>query len=139
MKFESLHTMIYTDNDQESIDFYKKALNMVVTKRRDYPEDKFSLIFMATEEGSYEIELTYNHDNRKYQHGTYYGHMAFGTKDFEEAHKLHKEMGIITQDINSLSSSSNPYYFITDPQGFKIEIISRKWKSMHIEVIPLSI
>ena len=126
MNIRNLHTMLYTDNDKESIEFYEKALNMYVTKRRDYDEDKFSLIFMATEDESYELELTYNHDGRKYNHGSYYGHMAFGTKDFDAFHELHKKMGIISLDVRSLSSKSSKYYFIKDPQGFSIEIIEEK-------------
>lgn len=125
MKLKSLHTMIYTDNDKESIEFYEKALNMHITERRDFPEDEFSLIFMATDDENYEIELTYNHDGRKYEHGSYYGHMAFGTSDYDDFYKLHKEMGIISQDRKTLSDGSDSYYFITDPQGFKIEIIKK--------------
>lgn len=81
-----------------------------------FDEDEFSLIYMATEDGAYELELTYNHDGRKYEHGSYYGHMAFSVKDFEKAYERHQEMG-------GLSDGSAKFYFIKDPQGFSIEII----------------
>lgn len=126
MKFKSIHTCIYTDNDKESIKFYEDALNMHITRRKDYDEDEFSLIYMATEDGSYELELTFNHDGRKYEHGSYYGHMAFKTKEFEKAYDLHKKMGVVSQEIGGLSDGSDKFYFIKDPQGFSIEIIEEK-------------
>ena len=126
MKFNSIHTCLYTDNDKESIKFYEDALNMHITERKDFDKDEFSLIYMATEDGGYELELTYNHDGRVYVHGSYYGHMAFKTKDFDNAYKLHREMGIVSQEVGELSDKSTKYYFIKDPQGFSIEIIEDK-------------
>lgn len=123
MEFKALHTCIYTDNDKESIKFYEDALNMHVTSRKDFDEDEFSLIYMASEDGGYELELTFNHDGREYEHGSYYGHMAFGVKDFDKAYEKHKEMGIVSQEVGGLSDGSAKYYFIKDPQGFSIEII----------------
>ena len=123
MEFKALHTCIYTDNDKESIKFYEDALNMHVTSRKDFDEDEFSLIYMASEDGGYELELTFNHDGREYEHGSYYGHMAFGVKDFDKAYEKHEEMGIVSQEVGGLSDGSAKYYFIKDPQGFSIEII----------------
>ncbi|NVF10865.1 VOC family protein [Anaerococcus sp. AGMB00486] len=124
MKFKALHTCIYTDNDKESIKFYEDALNMHITSRKDFDDDdEFSLIYMASEDEKYELELTYNHDGRKYKHGSYYGHMAFGVKNFKKAYEKHKKMGIVSQKIGSLSDGSAKFYFIKDPQGFSIEII----------------
>ncbi|MDU3153866.1 MAG: VOC family protein [Anaerococcus hydrogenalis] len=113
MNFKSIHTCIYTDNDKESIKFYEDALNM-------------HIIYMATEDGAYELELTFNHDGRKYEHGSYYGHMAFKTKEFEKAYEFHKKMGVVSQEIGGLSDGSDKFYFIKDPQGFSIEIIEEK-------------
>ena len=39
MKFKSIHTCIYTDNDKESIKFYEDALDMHITNRKDFDED----------------------------------------------------------------------------------------------------
>lgn len=66
MKFKSLHSCIYTDNDKVPIEFYKQALNMYVSKRKDFKEDQFLLIYLKSDDSQYGIELTYNHDNRKY-------------------------------------------------------------------------
>ena len=75
MKF--LHTMIRVTNIDESIDFFCNKLGLVEIRRKDVPEGKFTLIFLAAPEDeknaketrSPEIELTYNWESEKYVSG----------------------------------------------------------------------
>lgn len=80
MKF--LHTMVRVSNLEESLDFYIKHLGLVETRRVDVPEGKFSLIFLATEPGAAEIELTHNWGSEEeYTVGRNFGHLAFEVDD----------------------------------------------------------
>ena len=47
--------------------------------------------------------------------------MAFETEDYDAAHKLHEEMGCICFENPEMG-----IYFITDPDGYWLEIISSK-------------
>ena len=48
MKF--LHTMIRVTNIEDSLEFYCKKLGLVEIRRKDVPEGKFTLIFLAAPE-----------------------------------------------------------------------------------------
>ncbi|AZQ84109.1 lactoylglutathione lyase [Colwellia sp. Arc7-635] len=80
MKF--LHTMVRVSNLEASLDFYVKHLGLIETRRVDVPEGKFSLIFLATELGAAEIELTHNWGSEEeYTVGRNFGHLAFEVDD----------------------------------------------------------
>ncbi|MGB2739991.1 MAG: VOC family protein [Cognaticolwellia sp.] len=80
MKF--LHTMVRVSNLEASLDFYVKHLGLIETRRVDVPEGKFSLIFLATEPGAAEIELTHNWGSEEeYTVGRNFGHLAFEVDD----------------------------------------------------------
>ena len=88
MKF--LHTMIRVTNIEESIDFYCNKLGLVEIRRKEVPEGRFTLIFLAAPEDednaiktrSPEIELTYNWDPEEYRSGRNFGHLALSVKIF---------------------------------------------------------
>ena len=42
-----LHTMVRVQDVDESLDFYCHKLGMVETRRKEVPEGKFTLIFLA--------------------------------------------------------------------------------------------
>lgn len=65
MSIKMLHTCIRVKDLEKSLKFYEEALELKEVKRMDFEEDKFSLVFVAPEDGSYEIELTYNYDREE--------------------------------------------------------------------------
>ena len=71
----------------------------------------------------YELELTYNYDHEVYDLGNGYGHIAVGVDDLEATHQAHKEAGYNVTDLSGLPGKPKMYYFITDPDGYKIEVI----------------
>lgn len=80
MKF--LHTMVRVNDLELSLDFYINKLGLVETRRHDVPEGKFTLIFLATEKGEAEIELTHNWGSEEeYSTGRNFGHLAFEVDD----------------------------------------------------------
>lgn len=125
MEYKYVHTCIRVLDLEKSIDFYEKALNLKVTKRRDVNEQKFSLVFMEDENTSFLLELTHNHDVTKpYDIGTGYSHIAFKVSDIHKSYAYHKEMGLSVTDLKS-PTGNNLVYFIEDPDGYKIELIGK--------------
>jgi len=120
---KALHTCIRVKDLKESVQFYTTAFPFKETRRRDFPENKFTLVYLALEDEDYELELTYNYDHEAYDLGNGYGHIAIGSEDFEADHERHLQAGYTVTDIKGLSATSAPYYFIQDPDGYKIEVI----------------
>ena len=65
-----LHTMVRVRDVDESLDFYCNKLGLVEMRRKDVPEGRFTLIFLAAPkdqnnsatQNAPELELTYNWD-----------------------------------------------------------------------------
>lgn len=124
MSIKMLHTCIRVKDLDASLKFYKDALGLVETRRKEFPEYKFDLIYLANEIGGYEVELTYNYDVEKpYELGNGYGHMAIGVEDLEGMRDKHIELGYEVTDLKGLPGDKPNYYFVTDPDGYKIEVI----------------
>lgn len=127
MKYKMLHTCIRVMDLEKSLKFYKEALGFKETRRKDFPEDKFTLVFLSDEEGSHEIELTYNYNPEKpYEIGNGFSHIAVAVDDLESSHERHKKMGYKVTDLMGLPGEKLRYYFITDPDGYDIEVIRGK-------------
>ena len=74
-----LHTMIRIRDIDASLRFFCEGLGLVVKRRNDYPEGKFTLIFLAAPDSpDAEVELTYNWDSTEdYGSARNFGHLAF--------------------------------------------------------------
>ena len=124
MNYKLEHACIRVMDLDKSVDFYKKALSLEELKRRDYPDYKFTLVYLSDENRNFEIELTYNYDTEKpYEMGNGFSHFALTVSDLEESYEFHINMGLETTDLKGLPGEKPKYYFITDPDGYKIEII----------------
>lgn len=127
MSIKMLHTCIRVKNLEDSLKFYKDALGLVETKRVDYEDYKFSLVYLSNEEGGYEIELTYNYDVEKpYELGNGFSHIAIGVEDVELTRERHKNLGYEVTELKGLPGKPKDYYFVTDPDGYKVEVIRIK-------------
>ena len=120
------HTCVRVKDLEASLKFYQEAFDFVETRRRDFPENKFTLVYLSLPEDDYELELTYNYDHPGYDLGDGYGHIAIATKDLEALHEKHQGAGFNVTDLKGLPGTSPSYYFIVDPDGYKIEIIREK-------------
>lgn len=119
MKFKYVHNNINVLDLEKSVAFYEKALGMIVARVKEASDGSFKLTFLTDVEGIHQIELTWLRDwDRPYNLGDNEFHMAFVVDDYEEAHELHKEMGCICFENESMG-----LYFINDPDGYWIEII----------------
>ena len=119
-----LHVCIRVMDLEKSLAFYKEALGLIETRRKEFLEHKFSLVYLSDREGGYELELTYNyHPEKPYEIGNGFSHIAVGTKDLEGTHEKHKEMGYEVTPLKGLPGEAPRYYFVTDPDGYKVEVI----------------
>ena len=124
MAVKMLHTCIRVMNLEKSLEFYKNGLGLIETRRNDFPEYKFTLVYLSNEEGGYEIELTYNYDPEKsYELGNGFSHVAIGADDIVALREKHIEMGYEVTDLKGLPGEPPRYYFVTDPDGYKVEVI----------------
>jgi len=84
-----LHTMVRVRDVDQSLDFYCNKLGLQVVRRTDYPNGRFSLIYLAapadTDRANAEkaplVELTHNWDPEDYGEGRNFGHLAFEVDD----------------------------------------------------------
>jgi len=120
--------MLRVGNLQRSIDFYTKVLGMQLLRRSENPEYKYSLAFVGYEgnPAQAEIELTYNHGTDSYDLGTAYGHIALGVPDaYAAVEKIKAAGGNVTRDVGPVKGGKTVIAFVTDPDGYKIELIQR--------------
>jgi len=125
-----LHTMLRVGDLNRSIDFYTKVLGMNLLRTTERPEQKYSLAFVGfnkgNADGQSEIELTYNHGVHSYDIGTAYGHIAIGVPNAYEACAAIKAAGgSVTREAGPVAGGDTIIAFITDPDGYKIELIQR--------------
>jgi lactoylglutathione lyase len=121
-----LHTMLRVGDLQRAIDFYTKVMGMKLLRTTDRPEQKYSLAFVGFESNpeQAEIELTYNYGVDHYELGSAYGHIALGVPDIHAAcEKIRTGGGNITREPGPVKGGKTLIAFITDPDGYKIELI----------------
>ncbi len=125
-----LHTMLRVGDLNRSIDFYTKVLGMNLLRTTERPEQKYSLAFVGygkgNEDGQAEIELTYNHGVSTYEMGTAYGHIAIGVPDaYAACAKIKAAGGNVSREAGPVAGGDTIIAFVTDPDGYKIELIQR--------------
>ena len=122
-----LHTMLRVGNLQRSIDFYTQVLGMQLLRTSENPQYQYSLAFLGFGGGNpaqAELELTYNWGTDHYDLGTAYGHIARGVPDANPAcEKIRAAGGQITREPGPVKGGSTVIAFVTDPDGYKIELI----------------
>ncbi|MDS0524679.1 VOC family protein [Clostridium sp. SHJSY1] len=124
MSVKMLHTCIRVKDLEKSLKFYKEALELIETRRKDFPDNKFTLVYLSNEKGGYEVELTYNYDVEKpYELGNGFSHTAIGVENLEEFREKHISLGYEVTDLKGLPGEAPHYYFVTDPDGYKVEVI----------------
>ena len=123
-----LHTMLRVGNLQRSIDFYTQVLGMQLLRTSEIPEYKYSLAFLGYGRNPEhaELELTYNWGVESYELGTAYGHIALGVPDaYAACEKIKAAGGNVTREAGPVKGGSTVIAFVTDPDGYKIELIQR--------------
>ena len=125
-----LHTMLRVGDLSRSIDFYTRILGMNLLRITERPDQKYSLAFVGfgkgNADGQAEIELTYNHGVHQYELGTAYGHIALGVSDaYATCAAIKAAGGQVTREAGPVLGGDTIIAFVTDPDGYKIELIQR--------------
>ena len=122
--------MLRVGNLQRSIDFYTKVMGMTLLRQSENASQNYSLAFVGYGRNPEhaEIELTYNHGVDSYEMGTAYGHIAIGVPDVAAAcEKIRAGGGNVTREAGPVKGGTTVIAFITDPDGYKVELIERKF------------
>ena len=103
----------------KSIEFYKNALNLTEQRRLCSEDGSFILVYLGNKNSPHQVELTWLRDmERPYNLGDNEIHLALEVDDFDKAYELHKEMDCICFENKDMG-----IYFISDPDGYWIEIM----------------
>ena len=125
-----LHTMLRVGDLQRSIDFYTKIMGMTLLRQSVNESQNYSLAFLGygSNPEHAELELTYNHGVESYEMGTAYGHIAIGVPDAAAAcDRIRAGGGNVTREAGPVKGGTTVIAFITDPDGYKVELIERSF------------
>ena len=87
--------MVRVSDLDASLDFYCNKLGLEQVRRKDVPEGRFSLIFLAAPgDHAAQIELTYNWDPESYSCGRNFGHVAYLVDDIYETCQRLMDKGV---------------------------------------------
>ncbi len=130
-----LHTMVRVTNLEASLHFYCDLLGLKEIRRKEVPQGGFTLVFLATEEGAPEIELTYNWDSTEVLGGgRNFGHLAYQVDDIYALCQHLKDNG-----VTILRPPRDGHMaFVRSPDNISIELLqkgealapSEPWASM---------
>ena len=117
-----LHTMVRVRDLDASLRFYRDALGLVEARRKEVPQGRFTLVFLAAPASpDAEVELTYNWDDEEYTGGRNFGHLAFEVDDIHVtcAH-------LVAQGITiNRPPRDGRMAFVRSPDGISIELLQR--------------
>lgn len=117
-----LHTMVRVTDIERSLSFYRDALGLKELSRRDYPQGRYTLVFLAApgDEGA-QVELTYNWDPEEYSAGRNFGHLAYGVDDIYAACKRLMDHGVT---INRPPRDGR-MAFVRSPDDVSVELLQK--------------
>lgn len=121
-----VHSMIRVIDEARSVAFYDKAFGLKIVDRIDFPD--FSLLYLATEAGGFELELTINKGTTSYELGNGYGHLAVVVDDVAAEYERFTAEGLTVGKLVDFKNGETPvakFFFATDPDGYKIEVIQK--------------
>jgi lactoylglutathione lyase len=119
------HTMIRVEDLDRAVDWYGTHLDYEEKARS--VNDTFTLSFLGPADAGEDaavLELTYNHDDRTYELGDAWGHVAVRVRDVYDAYERLMEEGV--EDYRDPDSCGGSYAFVTDPDGHEIELVERE-------------
>ncbi len=119
--------MIRVGDLDKSLAFYTEILGMKLLRKKDYPEGKFTNVFVGygDESENTVVELTHNWDTSSYSMGDGFGHLAIGVEDvYAACEKIKAAGGKVVREAGPMKHGSTILAFVEDPDGYKIELLS---------------
>ncbi len=117
-----LHTMVRVSNIDDSLDFYCNKLGLVELRRKEVPQGKFTLIFLAAPgDEDAQLELTYNWEPEEYDEGRNFGHLAYVVDDIYATCEKLMDKGV------TINRPPRDGYmaFIRSPDNISIELLQK--------------
>ena len=130
-----LHTMVRVSDLDASLNFYCNLLGLVEVRRKDVPQGRFTLVFLAAPgDEDAQVELTYNWDPEDYTGGRNFGHLAYRVDDIYAACKRLADGGVVL----TRPPRDGHMAFVRSPDGISIELLQKgdalppeePWRSM---------
>ncbi|KAB8316140.1 lactoylglutathione lyase [Tolypothrix campylonemoides VB511288] len=117
-----LHAMVRVRDLDASLRFYRDGLGLIQTRRKDVPEGRYTLVFLAAPENpDAEIELTHNWDDEDYGSARNFGHFAFAVDDIYATCAHLQAMGVT---INRPPRDGR-MAFVRSPDLVSIELLQK--------------
>lgn len=114
-----LHTMIRVRDLDAALAFFG-VLGLQEVRRKEVPQGKFTLVFLATAEGEPEVELTHNWDQTEpYTGGRNFGHLAYAVDDIYEVCERLQKAGVT---INRPPRDGR-MAFVRSPDAISVELL----------------
>ena len=112
--------MIRVQNLESALDFFINKLGMIEVRRREAPEGRFTLVFLAVSPGESTIELTYNWDQEEpYTSGRNFGHLAYSVENiYQLCEELQKKGVAILRPPRDGKMA-----FIRSPDQISVELL----------------
>ncbi len=117
-----LHTMVRVSDLEASLRFYCDALGLQELHRQDVPQGRFTLVFLAAPESpDAQVELTYNWDERAYDGGRNFGHLAYAVDDVYRVCQRLIDHGV------TISRPPRDGYmaFVRSPDNISVELLQK--------------
>lgn len=122
-----IHSMIRVLDEHKSVEFYNKAFGFQIARRLEFSD--FILVYLSNGESTFELELTINKGrDEPYERGNGYGHLAVSVDDLDAEHARLTEAGFSPRKIVDFSPEGRfvgRFFFISDPDGYDIEVVQR--------------
>jgi len=117
-----LHAMVRVRDLDASMKFFRDALGLIETRRNDYPQGRFTLVYLAAPENpEVEVELTFNYDAEDYGSARNFGHLAFAVDDIYATCAHLQAMGVT---INRPPRDGR-MAFVRSPDQISIELLQK--------------
>ena len=117
-----LHTMVRVKDVEQSLRFYRDALGLTELSRRDYPQGRYTLVFLAAPgDDAAQVELTHNWDPEEYVGGRNFGHLAYAVDDIYAACRRLMDHGVTI----SRPPRDGRMAFVRSPDGISIELLQK--------------
>jgi lactoylglutathione lyase len=130
-----LHTMVRVTDIDASLKFYRDALGLKELSRKDYPQGRYTLVFLAAPgDEEAQVELTYNWDPETYTGGRNFGHLAYAVENIYATCQRLRDQGVTILR----PPRDGRMAFVRSPDDISIELLQQgpalppaePWKSM---------
>jgi lactoylglutathione lyase len=117
-----LHTMVRVTDIEKSLAFYRDALGLELLSRKEYPQGRFTLVFLAAPgDHAAQVELTHNWDPESYTGGRNFGHLAYAVDDIYASCERLQSHGVT---INRPPRDGR-MAFVRSPDNISIELLQK--------------